>query len=109
MAETPAQRALTASTVSLVVAAGCIAMFLPPLAAQTVDSVLRSAFFGVTLAAALLLHWVFLAIATRRLGRSVAGWLSLSVLLFPVGSAAALILLSWFRDEAAPAPPARAA
>jgi len=107
MAETPAQRALTASTVSLVVAGACIAMFLPPLGNATVESVLRSAFFGATLAAALLLHWVFLAIATRRLGRSVGGWLALSILLFPVGSAAALILLAWFREEAEPS--ARAA
>lgn len=111
MAETPAQRAIGAATASLVVAAGCIAMFLPPLGAATTASVLRSVFFGITLAAALLLHWVFVAIAARRLGRSVAGWLALSVLLFPVGSAAALILLAWFREEAetASAPPPHAA
>lgn len=107
MAETPAQRALAAATVSLVVAAGCVTMFLPPMVAQTADSVLRSVFFGVTLAAALMLHWVFLAIAARRLGRSVAGWVALSVLLCPVGSVAALILLGWFREEAEP--PAHAA
>ncbi len=110
MAETPAQRAIGASTASLVVALGCIAMFLPPMVAATTASVLRSVFFGVALAAALLLHWVFVAIAARRLGRSVPGWLGLSVLLFPVGSAAALILLAWFREEAeASAPPPHAA
>ncbi len=110
MAETPAQRAIGAATAALVVAAGCIAMFLPPMTAVTTASVPRTVFFGLVLAAALLLHWVYVAIAARRLGRSVAGWLALSVLLFPVGSAAALILLSWFREESeSPAPPPRPA
>jgi len=99
MAETPAQRALTAATVSLVVAAGCLALLIPPLSAVTLGSVLRTVIVSLTLASALLLHWVFLAIAARRLGRSVGGWVGLSVLLCPVGSAAALILLAWFRSE----------
>jgi hypothetical protein len=107
MAETPAQRALAAATVSLVVAAGCLALFIPPLSDVTTGSVLRTVVVSVTLSAALLLHWVFLAIAAHRLGRSVGGWVGLSVLLCPVGSAAALILLAWFREEAeAPAPAA---
>lgn len=99
MSETPAQRAITASAVSLLVAGGCLALFLPPLGNEIGESPLRAVFFGTTLAVALLLHWVFLAIATKRLGRSVAGWLSLSVLLCPVGSVAALVLLAWFREE----------
>ena len=98
--ETPAQRALASSAVSLLVAGASLAMFLPPLLARTVESPLRAAFFGVTLGAGLLLHWVFLAIAARAGGRSVAGWLALSVLLCPVGSLAALVLLGWLRDEA---------
>lgn len=110
MVESPAQRALGAATASLVVAVGCIAMFLPPMVTATTSSVIRIVFFALVLTAALLLHWVFVAIAARRLGRSVAGWLALSVLLFPVGSAAALILLAWFREEAeGRAPPPRAA
>ena len=100
MNEGPEQRALTASTLALVAAAVGIAMFLPPLAEQTTASPLRSVVTGVVLAVALLLHWVFLAIGARRMGRSAAGWVGLSVLLFPVGSAAALILLNWFSDEA---------
>ena len=105
MNESPAQRALTAATVSLAVAVACIAMFLPPLAAHTVDSVLRTVAVGLLLACALLLHFVFLGIAASRMGRSVASWVALSLLLFPIGSAAALILLNWFGDEAAaPAP-----
>ena len=105
MQETPAQRALTASTIALAAALAGIAMFLPPLAESTLASVLRIAITGIALAVGLLLHWVFLAIATRRMRRSTGGWVGLAVLLFPIGSVAALILLSWFSQEAlAPAP-----
>ena len=99
MNESPGQRALTASTLGLVAAVACIAMFLPPLAERTTATPLRAAATGAALACAMLLHWVFLGIGARRLQRSVAGWLGLSVLLFPVGSAAALILLSWLEDD----------
>ncbi len=92
-------RALGASTLALVVAVACIAFFLPPLAQATLASVLRTVATAVVLACALLLHWVFLGIAARRMQRSVAAWAGLSVLLFPVGSVAALILLSWLGDE----------
>jgi protein-S-isoprenylcysteine O-methyltransferase Ste14 len=93
------QRALGASTVALVVALGCIALFLPPLLEATVSSVLRSTATALALSCALLLHWVFLGLAARRMERSAVAWVGLSVLLFPVGSAAALILLSWLGDE----------
>ncbi len=98
--ESPAQKVLSAATAALVVAVACIAMFLPPLVDHTVDSVLRVVAVALTLAVALLLHWVFVGIAAGRLDRSVAGWVALSCLLFPVGSAAALILLGWFSNEA---------
>jgi len=98
--ESPAQKALSAATAALVVAAACTAMFLPPMVDRTVESVLRTVLIGVTLSAAAIVHWVFVGIAARRLGRSVAGWVALALLLFPVGSVAALILLGWFRNEA---------
>jgi len=63
------------------------------------DSVLRVAGTSALLAVAVLLHWIFIGIAARRMERSVAGWVSMSVALFPVGGAAALILLNWFADE----------
>lgn len=106
MHETPAQRALTASTAALVVAAACLAMFLPPLVHHTVGSVLRTVLVGLALGAGLVLHWAFLAVAARRLGRSVAGWLALSVLLVPVGSAAALMLLGGLCEDGEAAAPA---
>lgn len=99
MHETPSQRALTASTLSLVVAVAGAAMFVPPLLERTAASPLRLVATGLVLAGALLLHWVFLALAARRMQRTVAGWVGLSALLFPVGSAAALILLAWLDGE----------
>jgi hypothetical protein len=37
--------------------------------------------------------------------RSVAAWVGLSVLLFPIGSVLSLVLLGWFSDErGSPAP-----
>ena len=99
MTETPAQRALSAATVALAVAVVCVALFLPPWLDSTLRSLLRVVCAGCTLAVALLLHWVFVGIAARRQGRSAAGWVSLSALLFPVGSVAALILLNWLNHE----------
>ena len=89
-----AQRALFDAALALVAACAAIAMFLPPWAAATLASLPRSVLAGLTIALAVPLHWVCLAVAARRLGRGVAGWLGLSVLLFPVGSVAALLLLA---------------
>ena len=108
MTEPAENRALSASTVAMVAAVGCIALFLPPLSEGTLATVLRTVATALGLAGALLLHWVFLGIAARRMRRSIAAWVGLSVLLFPVGSAAALILLSWLGDESRREPVAAA-
>ena len=99
MNEPGAERALNASTLSLLVALVCLALFLPPWAHSTAAAAWRSVAVGLVMATALLLHAVFLAIGARRMGRSVGGWVAMSLLLFPVGSAAALILLSFFSAE----------
>lgn len=103
--ETPAQRALAASTLALFAAVTALALFLPPFFERFLDGVVHIVGNALALATALLLHWAFLAIGARRMGRSVAGWLLLAVVLFPVGGAAALILLSWFSEEAGVAAP----
>jgi hypothetical protein len=100
MNESPAQRALAASTVALAVAVACLLAFVPPLFERLLGTPVRIVFAALVLATALVLHWAFLGIGVRRLGRPVAGWLALAVTLFPIGGAAALILLSWFSDEA---------
>jgi hypothetical protein len=105
MSETPAQNALAAATVAWVVACACVAFFLPPMLDSTLESVPRTVLVGMVLASAQLLHWAFLGVAARRLGRAAVGWVALSVLLFPIGSVVALILLAWLgEDRRLPAP-----
>jgi hypothetical protein len=99
MHNTAAHRAITAASTALLGCALSGAAFLPPLVQATTQSVLRSALLGLALAVAMLLHWIFLGIAAQRMGRSVPAWVAFSVLLFPIGSVAALILLGWPHDE----------
>ena len=98
-AESPAQRAIGASVAALAVAVAAGMAFLPPLVHSTVASVPRTVVVALVLAVAVLLHWVFLGIAAKRLERSVPGWLAMGVLLFPIGGAAALILFGWFEED----------
>jgi len=94
-----AQRALADSALALVAACAGIAMFLPPMVHATVGSVLRTVLTALVIAIAMPLHLALLGIGARRMGQRVVPWVGLSVLLFPVGAAAALILLGWFAHE----------
>jgi uncharacterized membrane protein len=95
----PAQRALAASTVALGVALACVLAFTPSLWARYLGTPLRLVGVSLVLVAAVILHWGFLALGVRRLGRPLRGWLALAVLLFPIGGAAALMLLMRMGDE----------
>lgn len=95
---------LTAAALALLVCLAAGAALLPPLVEVAVRSTLESVALAATLVLAMLAHWVCLGVAARRLGRSVSGWVALSVLLFPIGSAAALVLLSWLDEPPLPAP-----
>lgn len=105
--ESPAQRALAASATALAVAVACLLAFMPSLFERFLATPLRIVVVALLLATALVLHWAFLGIGVRRLGRPLLGWLTLAVLLFPIGGAAALILLSWLSDESPEPLPAR--
>lgn len=104
MSETSAQKAIAASTLALVLACASLFAFLPPMAEATLQSVPRTVLLALAIAVGVMLHWVFVGIAAHRLERSVPGWLALSVLLFPIGGIAALILLGFFGEEAARRP-----
>ncbi|MCM0610304.1 MAG: hypothetical protein KA711_15155 [Ideonella sp. WA131b] len=93
---------LHAAAASLVAALACVALFLPPLLDDTIATPLRAAATGAALGVTLLLHWIFLGMAARRLQRSVPAWVGLSVLVFPMGSVLSLVLLGWFADASAP-------
>ncbi len=88
-----AQRALVDSALALAVACAALALLLPPLANASLHSVMRNVAVGLVVTLAMLLHWAFLGLAARRMGLRVVPWVGLALLLFPVGGAAALILL----------------
>ncbi len=94
-----ALRALADSALALLVACVGVAMFLPPLVGETLASALRTVASALTIALALPLHWAFLGAGARRMGLRVLPWIALSVLLFPVGALAALVLLVWYAHE----------
>ncbi|MBX3600440.1 MAG: hypothetical protein KIS83_15270 [Rubrivivax sp.] len=104
MPDNPARQALAASTVALIATVACIAMFLPPLVDHTTASVLRIVLLGFGIVAGLFAHWIYLGRAAARLGRSVVGWVLLAVLLFPLGGAAALMLLGGAAERGEPSP-----
>lgn len=107
MTESPSQRALSSSAVALAVAVACLMLFVPPLFERVLDGApVRIVLNALVMSTAMLLHWVFLGQALRRMGRALSGWLALAVLLFPVGSAAALILLWSAEAEALHSRPA---
>ncbi len=103
MSENPTRQAITTSAVALAAAVACIAAFLPPLVSHTTASVMRVVLLGSVLSLAMVLHWFYLGRAAARLGRSVLGWVALAVLLFPIGGAAALLVLGPSAGDAEPA------
>jgi hypothetical protein len=105
MHDSPARRAVTSATLSLVVCAACVVAFLPPMLQATLASWPKTVLLGVALATSLVLHWVFIGMAAHRMQRSVTFWVGFSVLLFPVGSVASLVLLGWLLQEREPAFP----
>lgn len=91
-----ARRALTDSALAWLAAAAAAALLLLPVA--TALGAPWRALAAAVLALALPLHWLWLGSGARQLGRSVRGWVALA-LVFPVGGAAALLLLLGLPDE----------
>lgn len=99
MQDRSAPRALALSAAALALAVGACASFVLPPLGPILGSLPRGVGAPLVLAVTALLHWAWLVSAARRLRLPVAGPLALSVLLFPVGSVAALLLLAWPRYE----------
>lgn len=99
MTDHRASSALTSAALALLVGAMCGALLLPPMVQAVPALPFARASLLFTLGLAALAHWFFLVRAASRMGRHVPGWLALSVLLFPIGSAAALVMLGWLQHE----------
>ena len=94
-----AERPIAAAAVSLVAWFAFIASFLPPLSHYTTNSVGMQILCGLGIAVSLFVHWIFIGIAAKRLGRSVVGWVTISVIALPIASIVGLILFEWFSEE----------
>jgi drug/metabolite transporter (DMT)-like permease len=76
----------------------CLWFMLPASADAEPQSVPRIVMLALGMSVALVLHLVFVGICARRLGRSVVGWVLLSLITFPIGSVVAGLLLLWFSE-----------
>eukprot|EP01136_Pigoraptor_vietnamica_P025184 Opistho-1_new@78916 len=84
--------------IALLVAGACL-WFLISSANLEDPPAARMALLGIGLGCALMVHWVFMAAAIKRSGRSLLGWMLAVVLLCPVGTAAFLAVLSSAEDK----------
>ena len=107
MTETPAQRAVSAALLTLLAFGGCLYFLISGSLGNTLGAVPIPALLGIGLCVSLFLHWFFVGLAARRLGRSVAGWVVLAVLGFPITSIVALVLYYWLEAEHRPVAGAR--
>ncbi|HTD04386.1 hypothetical protein [Undibacterium sp.] len=99
------QNAVSAATSSLVAFAICVAAFLPPASHTTLHSTMLTVIAGLGIGISCILHFVFVGLTAQRTGRSVALWVFLALISFPLGSIIGLILLSWLKDEQQQAKP----
>ena len=107
MPELSARKAFAMSTLALILALACLALFLPPFVERTLASTTRTVITALALVLAVLAHWACLGLGAYRAGRSVGFWVGgMAVLLFPIGGAAALWLLGWAASERAVPTPA---
>lgn len=98
----PAVRNAVESSLLALAAAGVCLWFLISAANLEDVPVARVTLLALGLACALMAHLVFIAIAVKRSGRSVFGWMCVIVLLWPLGLVAFLIQLAT-QDKAAEA------
>lgn len=93
----PSERSYQASITAFMVAVLAIACFIPPLARYlgSHDRPLIATVLGITIATAYCAHLVFLGMTVSRMRRSVVGWLMLAILLAPLGSILALVVLGF--------------
>ncbi|MYM23735.1 hypothetical protein GTP46_13865 [Duganella sp. FT135W] len=95
-----AQQPIAAAAVTLVLLIVSIALFMPPLFEKyTSQSVLFIIGAGISICVCLVLHFVFIGIAAKELGRSPVLWVLLSLCTLPIGSIIGLILFEWFSEQ----------
>ena len=101
MLDQRARNAVSASAVTLVLTAVSGAFFLQPLHRYISHSTAMIALIGLLCCISMVMHFFFVGLAARRLGRNAALWVVLAILFFPITSIVGLVLLEWFSDEKA--------
>ncbi|MGI9027055.1 MAG: hypothetical protein ACR2GP_16045 [Burkholderiaceae bacterium] len=93
----PTERSYQASITAFVVAFLAIACFIPPLSRYvgSHQNALIAAALGITIGVAYCAHFIFLGMTVAHMHRSVIGWLALAILLGPLGSILAFVVLGF--------------
>jgi hypothetical protein len=97
--QSPTTQAVASAAVSLLVFVFCVGAFVPPFSEHTLSSIPMTIAFGIAIAVSFVLHVAFVGIAAHRAGRSATLWAVLTIVLFPIGSIAGLILFEWFNPQ----------
>jgi peptidoglycan biosynthesis protein MviN/MurJ (putative lipid II flippase) len=100
-----AKSAVSAASVALIVFCVTTAAFLPPLNAHVLGNVALTVALALAIAASVILHLVFVAIAARKLGRSAGGWALLALVTLPLGSLIGIVWFEWALRTGANAAP----
>jgi hypothetical protein len=101
-------RTAAAAEITLLILVASVAVLLPPLNERVVDVPVLVVGLGVTIAASLALHLVFVGRLAQALGRSPLAWPLVALLTLPVGSIVGLVLLEWQLRHGGPAAVVRA-
>lgn len=89
--------AVESAMIAALMAAGCLWFLISASNAEVVNDA-KVALLAVGLAASLIAHLTYMGLAIKRDGRPLLGWMVGLVLLFPIVTIVALVLMS-ARDE----------
>jgi uncharacterized membrane protein YhhN len=96
----PVRKAVESALIAAGIGFVCLWMLVSG-ADEESASAARSAMYGIGLAISLIAHWTYMGLAIARDGRAVWPWVVGMVLLFPIVSVVALVLMSSQEDSSA--------
>lgn len=91
--------AVESALIAALVALGCLWLLISGNTSGEDVNEAKMAMLGIGLGLALITHWVYMGLAIKRDGRPLFGWMLGMVLLFPVVTIVALVLMSSAREE----------
>ena len=91
--------AVESALIAALVALACLWFLISANTSGEEVSDARMAMLGIGLGLAMITHWVYMGLAIKRDGRPLFGWMLGMVLLFPVVTIIALVLMSAREEE----------